>query len=286
MHGVPVDGIVPLCRSFDHAGPIARTVRDAALLYDVLHGSTPGEGLAQTYQRAGGPPGARGRRGGGRRRARAGGRLRVGWPKEYFFERVAPEVRRAVGAARQALETAGVPVEEVSIPRLAEGNSATVGIALAEAYQFHRAAGYYPARAAEYSEEVRARLERGERITAADYLDARDVCRAATREFWNWNGRVDAFLVPTVPIAAPRIGEEAVTVAGETENSREALLRLCRTANYTGMPAITVPCGATPGGLPVGAQLIGFWWHEAELLWLAERIEEAALWRPPRGAVE
>jgi aspartyl-tRNA(Asn)/glutamyl-tRNA(Gln) amidotransferase subunit A len=274
---VPMDGIVPLCESLDHAGPLARTVGDAALLYEVMRGE-------EKRGKAGGakPPLQRRMRGG----RGSGRRLRVGWPRDWFFERVAPEVLAAIEEARHVWERRGVQFSEVALPLLEAANRATVPIALAEAYQYHRQAGYFPARAADYSEDVRARLEKGAGIAAADYLDARALCRRATEEFRKCEERVDVLLAPTVPIAAPRIGEERVSVAGAEEDVRGALLRLCRPANLWGTPAISIPCGATPEGLPIGAQLIGFEERERELLGLAEMYEDATEWHGRRPGID
>ncbi len=257
---VPMDGIVPLCASLDHCGPITRTVGDAALLYEVMRG---GRGARTAH-------------------ARPARRLRLGWPENYFFERLAPEVKSAVDAAVRALEKRGVRITPLKLPQVAAANCASLPIALAEAYQYHREAGYFPARAAEYSEDVCARLEWGAAITAADYLDARGVVARATQEFLECAQRVDALVAPTVPIPAPRIGEERVTTGGEEEEVRGALLRLCRPANLWGAPAISIPCGATREGLPIGLQFIGFEGREAALWQLAGLYESATEWHDRR----
>ncbi|HKO05609.1 MAG TPA: amidase [Candidatus Acidoferrales bacterium] len=279
---VPVDGIVPLCASLDHVGPITRTVGDASLLYDAMRGlagRTKDGGPAHA-----GPP--LNRRGGNARQRPGSRPVRVGLPRDYFFDRLAPEVMAAIQAARGVWEKRGVRFAEVALPQLEAANRATLPIALAEAYQYHRAAGYFPARAADYSEDVRARLEKGASVTAADYLDARAVCRRSTEELRSCGERVDALLAPTVPIAAPRIGQERVAIAGAEEDVRGALLRLCRPANLWGAPAISIPCGATAEGLPIGAQLIGFEGREAELLTLAEMFEQATEWHARRPSLE
>jgi len=257
---VPMDGIVPLCASLDHCGPIARTVGDAALLYQAMRSGRP----TRTARR--GSP----------------GRLRVGRPDDYFFERLAPEVMDAVEAAMRVFEKCGVRITKVKLAQASAANRASLPIALAEAYQYHREAGYFPARAAEYSEDVRARLKKGAGITAADYLDARAVVARATQEFLQCAHRVDALVAPTVPIPAPRIGEESVAIGGEQEDVRGALLRLCRPANLWGAPAISIPCGATREGLPIGLQLIGFEAREAALWQLAEMYERATEWHVRR----
>jgi len=271
---VPVDGIVPLCVSLDHAGPLARTVEDATVLYEAMRGAA-GEkndgGVKPPLRRRGGRWSGRG--------------LRVGWPRDFFFNRIAPDVLAAIRAARGVWEKRGVRFAEMDLLQIDAANRATLPIALAEAYQYHRAAGYFPARAADYSEDVRSRLEKGAGITAADYLDAREVCRRSREEFRKCGERVDAVLAPTVPIAAPRIGQERVEVAGAEEDVRGALLRLCRPANLWGAPAISIPCGATREGLPIGAQLIGFEGREGELLGLAEMYEGETEWKARRPAV-
>jgi len=264
---VPVDGIVPLCASLDHAGPITRTVDDAALLYKAMRTTVGRENARREKQ--------------GRR-----GRLRIGWPHDYFVDRVAPQVMAAIHAARELLERRGAKFMTVSLTRLEAANRATLPVALAEAYQYHRAAGYFPARAADYSDDVRGRLERGAAVTAADYLDALAAFRNSTEEFQKCGEQVDALLAPTVPIPAPRIGEDRVPVGGEDEDVRGALLRFCRPANVWGAPAISIPCGATPEGLPIGLQLIGFAGREAELLRAARLYEQATDWhlrRPKLG---
>jgi len=257
---VPMDGIVTLCASLDHAGPIARRVEDAALADAALRG------VRETRLAA-------------RRPVRG---LRLGWPEGYFFERLDAQVAAAVDAARRLFAQRGVRMVPVRLPQLEAANRASTPIALAEAYQFHRAAGYFPARAAEYSDDVRGRLEKGEAITAADYLDAKSVVAGATREFCECAGRVDALLVPTVPVSAPRIGEDRVSVAGAMEDTRAALLRLCRPANLWGAPAISIPCGATGEGLPIGLQLIGFTGREDALFALAQFYERETRWHERR----
>ena len=261
---VPVDGIVPLCLSLDHCGPLTRTVRDASLLYDVMRGGVRSKGRPPSGSVRG---------------------MRVGWPTNYFFERLAPEVATAAEAARRVLEKLGVRFRTVRLPQIDAANRATLPIALAEAYQYHRQAGFFPARAAEYSDDVRGRLEKGAAITAADYLDARAVVARSTQEFQACAQQVDALVAPTVPILAPRIGQERVTIGDEEEDVRGALLRFCRPANLWGAPAISVPCCAAPSRLPIGLQLIGFAGGESELLSLALAYESATEWHTCRPAL-
>ncbi len=265
---VSCHGVVPLCPSFDHVGLLARTVADAAILlggvagHDRLDGTTARR-LVPDY------------RSGLRRPLR---KFRLGRPREYFWEKLDAEVRRAVEAASLSFERCGAVVEEISLPHIAESVEPSTHIALAEARYFHESAGYFPARAADYSEEVRKRLEMGAKVRAVDYLKALEVRKVVQGDFEAAFARVDAILAPTAPIVAPRISEERVRIGSEEESVRSALLRLNRPANLTGLPAISVPCGFTPAGLPVGLQLIGRAFDEATLLRIACAYEQATEW--------
>ena len=118
----------------------------------------------------------------------------------------------------------------------------------------------------------------GTQVSAVDYLRAFEVKQQVESDFESAFERLDAILAPAVPIAAPRIGEKEVTIAGGKETVRPALVRLNRPANLTGHPAISIPCGFTRDGLPVGLQLIGPRWAEARLLSIALAYEEATEW--------
>jgi aspartyl-tRNA(Asn)/glutamyl-tRNA(Gln) amidotransferase subunit A len=166
----------------------------------------------------------------------------------------------------------------VSLPHLADSLEASANIALAEATHYHQSQGFYPARADEYGADVRSRLKMGTEVRAADYLRAFEVKRQMENDFESAFDRVDAILAPAVPIAAPPIGESEVKIAGEKETVRSALVRLNRPANMTGHPAISVPCGFTQAGLPMGLQLIGPRWGEARLLAIALAYEQATAW--------
>ncbi len=110
------------------------------------------------------------------------------------------------------------------------------------------------------------------------YLQALEVKRQVERDFELAFKRVDAILAPAVPIAAPLIGDGEVIIEGQKETVRSALVRLNRPANLTGHPAISIPCGFTREGLPVGLQLIGPKWGEATLLAIAFAFEQTTDW--------
>jgi aspartyl-tRNA(Asn)/glutamyl-tRNA(Gln) amidotransferase subunit A len=148
-------------------------------------------------------------------------------------------------------------------------------IAWAEATHYHQQAGWFPRCATEYGEDVRKRLEMGATVSAVSYLQALEFREKFIVSFHETlvANEVDALVTPTTPIAAPKIGEDSVCINGSSYPTRGLLLRLNRPANLSGVPAISVPCGLTQGGLPVGLQFIGGWTDEPLLLELARDFE-------------
>lgn len=270
---VSVAGVIPLAESLDHAGPLARSVADACIMLQAVAGQYPEGATPADFRIL------------ARNRSQ---RFRLGWPSEYFFERVAPEVQRAIEAATKVFRSAGARIEEVTLPHLGDSPEPSANIALAEATHYHQSQGFYPARAAEYGGDASNRLEMGTQVRAVDYLKAFEVKRQMENDFELAFERVDAIIAPAAPIAAPRIGEKEVMIAGQKETVRSALVRLNRPANMTGHPALSVPCGFTQDGLPMGLQLIGPRWAEARLLAIAFIYEEATAWHnwhPPEPPV-
>jgi aspartyl-tRNA(Asn)/glutamyl-tRNA(Gln) amidotransferase subunit A len=268
---VSVAGVIPLAETFDHAGPIARNVTDACILLQAMMGRYPKKIAPPDYRRL---------------RKNRTRRFRLGWPRQYFFDRVDEELSGIFEAARKAFVSIGARVEDVSLEKPAESAEPSTNIALAEATHYHKRMGYFPARAAEYGEDVRQRLEMGETILAEDYLRAMAWRFELAAEFDKAFERFDAILAPASPVPAPRIGEKEVSIRGERETVRSALVRVNRPANFTGHPAISVPCGFTRAGLPVGLQMIGPRFSEARLIGIALGYEDATEWHERRPSLE
>jgi len=259
---VSAEDVIPLSPTLDFVGPMARTAEDAALLLEPIfvHGKNERKVVP------GRVPSSRARR------------PCLGIPKEFFLEVLDAEVEAAFGVAVKILEKRGARVKEVALPQIKETEDAGNEIAWAEATLYHENAGWYPERAAEYGEDVRKRLAMGTQVTAVSYLRAmefREKFKGLFQEALE-ESSVDALMVPTTPIAAPRIGEGSVSIQGKTHATRGLLLRLNRPANLAGVPAISVPCGLTKDGLPVGLQFIAEWTDEALLLELARDFERAS----------
>jgi aspartyl-tRNA(Asn)/glutamyl-tRNA(Gln) amidotransferase subunit A len=273
---VSVFGTMPLSPSLDHVGPIARSVTDAAILLGLIAGRDP---LDPTSS----PRSVEDYRGALRKPLR---KFRLGRPREHYWEKLDPEVRRATEAAVRDMEKRGAVVREVSLPHLKESLDAATDISLAEALHVHEAAGYFPVRAAEYSEEVRHRIDAGAKVPAHRYLAGFDVRKRLLAEFDAAFREVDAVVAPTVPVPAPPVGAESLQIGGEQIGVRAAIVGHCRPANFTGLPAISIPCGFTRDALPVGLQLIGRAFDEVTLLRIAFSYERANDWRARHPRIE
>src|SRR5271154_2646173 len=261
---VSTAGVVPLGITFDCAGPIARSVTDACILLEAIAGKYPRGETRPDHRKL---------------RRNLPRRFRIGVPKEFFFERLDGEVAHLIEAAAKKFESLGARVEQVSLPRLTGAIDQASQLVIGEINEYHESQGYYPARAAEYGDDVRGHLEWGHKLLAVDYLRALPKRREIAEDFQAAFEEVDVILAPTSPIPAPRVGEPTVHAPGESESIvRAELLRFTRPANQTGFPAISIPCGFTREGLPVGLQLMGPRWGEARLLSIALAYEEATEW--------
>ena len=263
---VNAEDVIPLSTTLDCVGPLARTVEDAALVLDAIL-------VRRKNERKLSP---------GRLSSTRVRRPRLGIPKEFFLEILDGEVQAAFEVALRFLKKRGARFKEVSIPQLLETEDAGNQIAWSEALLYHQQAGWFPEYAADYGEDVRARLEMGTKVTAVSYLRARQVRAKFIESFRRVlvSNELDALVVPTTPITATRIGEESVSIEGVAHPVRALLLRLNRPANLAGVPAISVPCGLTKGGLPVGLQFIAAWNDEYLLLEIARGFEQEC---PPPG---
>ncbi|HEV8315941.1 MAG TPA: amidase [Vicinamibacterales bacterium] len=249
LREVPTGGVVPLSPTMDHVGPLCRSVDDAALLFDVLRGAQPG-GLRPASD-------ARG--------------VRLAIPRGYFFALLDQQVASSFDLACERLRNAGVIVDDADIPHASDIAAVYLHIVLAEAAAYH--AKTLESRADEYTQPVRLRLEMGRYILAEDYIRAlrgREVLRREVSAVLE--GR-DGLLLPSLAVPATKLGVSAVRVGGLDEPVRNITLRLTQLFNVTGHPAVTVPCGATVEGLPIGAQLVGHLGRTTELLHVARATE-------------
>jgi aspartyl-tRNA(Asn)/glutamyl-tRNA(Gln) amidotransferase subunit A len=266
---VNTDGTIPLSPRLDCVGPLARSAQDAALLLDPILVRAKHEQRVSTASKA----------------SSQKQKIRLGLPDEFFFNIISSDVLRVFQAALHSLCKLGAKIKNVSIPLLEETENAGNQIAWPEATHYHQQAGWFPARAAEYGEDVRTRLEMGTKVSATAYLEALELRDKFIQQLHlvMADAGVDALVVPTTPITAPLINEETTRVNEKHHPTRALLLRNNRPANLAGVPAISIPCGFTPGGLPVGLQLIGAVTDEHLLLRIAHAFEreQPHMFRPP-----
>lgn len=258
---VSLRGAVPLSWSLDHAGPMARRVTDAAVLLDVIAGPDKADpasaDVATDDYIAEIDDGVAG--------------WRVGVIADEWLGDVDAEVRAAVRAAVDALTSAGAWVDELEAPDLPDAARLNGLMTTADAAAFHRER--MEQTPGDFGQDVLTRLRRGAAYGAADYADARRRQTILKRTFASWfvehGGALDVVVLPTTPIAAPRIsGLDAVATA-------PILTRLTAPFNFTGLPAMSVPCGVTADGLPIGLQIVGAPWAERRVLRVGRAYELA-----------
>ncbi len=269
---VPLAGVFPLGWSLDHAGPIARSVDDAALLFEVMAGRAPTSAAAA-------PPPARAPLAG----------VRIGVPRPFFWEALDPEVARAAEAALEVLRGLGATVEETAIPFADRAGAAMAIIQSVEATALHEAR--LRAHPEAFGREVRARLDRGFFVPGTMLVRAQRARAFLTRAFVEALSDFDACVMPATAEPAPTLARSEAAAAGRAPSLSVPLTRLTNPFNLTGCPAASVPCGFTAAGLPVGLQIAARPHGEASILAVARAYERATPWhdrRPPlapaRGA--
>ena len=264
---VSVDGVTTLCWSLDHVSIFTRTVEDCALMLNAIAGYNPLDPASadvpvQDYTKA----------------INDGSRpLRIGVPKEDVWDGVDPEIQAAV---RTAIETmAGsdnTSVVDVSIPLLPTCGDLATSLMGAEAITSH--GELLKEHASSLDPKMRPRLERGLGVSAVDYINAQKARAALSRQVKIVLEEVDLLAFPTTAIVAPTRGTDEVEIEGIKVPVLGALARLNRLGNLTGLPAVSVPCGFSKQGLPIGLQLVGRLFDEATLLRAANAYEQATDW--------
>ena len=265
-------GVFPLSHSLDTVGPMARTVRDTAITLNAIagHDSRDLSSAARPRQDyiVGLDNGVRG--------------LRVGVPQEYFYDSIDDEITDAIKAVAGILEGLGAVVEDVSIPVLDQSIPISGAILITEAAEIHM--DNLRNRPEDFGADVRERLYIGAATSAVDYIKAQRARVVFNREVAEVMKSYDLLLAPTVPIGAPNLEDQVVAVAGEQHQKLAVMPRLTRPFNLTGAPTISLPCGFTSDGMPIGMQLSGRAFEDGLVLQAAQSYESATEWhtrRPP-----
>jgi aspartyl-tRNA(Asn)/glutamyl-tRNA(Gln) amidotransferase subunit A len=259
-HGrVSLRGVIPLSWNLDHSGPMARCVRDVTLLLQPIAGYDPEDPYSANV-----PvedyllhleEGVRG--------------WRIALAADPFFSIADPEVLTAVEEAAKVFEDLGARVRQVELPWAREAARANGLMVTSDAATFHR--DRLREHPEDFGPDVLQRLRSGAAVTTEEYILARRTQTLARREAERFFEEYDLLITPTTPMAAPRRGADAV------ERARQ-LTRFTATFNLTGLPALSLPCGFTSEGLPIGLQIVGPSWSEAHVLRAGNAYEQATPW--------
>jgi aspartyl-tRNA(Asn)/glutamyl-tRNA(Gln) amidotransferase subunit A len=268
---VSLRGIVPLAWSLDHVGPMTKCVRDAAIMLSAMAGydakdPTSADEKVPAFARA---------------LKKDVKRLRIGIDPSFCYAGVDDEVRASLKEALKLLESLGARIVEVSLPGIELTSVVESILITTESAAYHE--DNLRNRAADYGDDVRGLLEGGSVFSAVHYIKAQRLRRMIQQEFAEAFQKIDLFALPGSPVAAPFIGAETVSIGGVEMEVPMALLRFACPSNLTGLPAISVPCGLSREGLPMGLQLVGRAFDEATLLRAAYTFEASTEPLPKPG---
>jgi aspartyl-tRNA(Asn)/glutamyl-tRNA(Gln) amidotransferase subunit A len=257
---VSLQGVIPLSWNLDHAGPMARTVTDAALLLQAIAGydpddpvsvALPVDNLLATLD-----AGVTG--------------WRIALATDAHFGEADPEVISAVRRAATVFEELGARVEAVDLSQGREAAQMNALMTTSDAAAFHR--DRLRDHPHQFGADVLARMERGAQFTSTEYILARRFQSEWRRRLERLFEQFDLLLTPATPITAPVIeGLDAIEAARQ-------LTRCTAPFNLAGLPALSVPCGLSAAGLPIGLQIVAAPWHEARVLRAGRAFENATQW--------
>jgi aspartyl-tRNA(Asn)/glutamyl-tRNA(Gln) amidotransferase subunit A len=274
---VSTTGVIPLSWSLDHVGPLTRTTKDAALVLQAIAGydqrdtasmDAPVPDCAATI-------------------SNSTSSLRLGIPRAYFWEELDPEIAAAMEAALAVLKKMTASQRDIA-PLATDATYSSwtdpyAAVFTAEAYAYHK--DYIEKSPQLYQAATLKRLRVGSEVTAAKYIWSRREMEKVRRSIVQVFENVDVLITPTVRIPPFTIADLQADL--DTVRARElAMLHNTRALNLTALPTISVPCGFTSNGLPIGMQITGRPGDEATVLRLAHGYEQATDWHkrePPLG---
>lgn len=260
---VSLEEIIPLSSTLDHAGPITRCVADSAFLLDAIAQPNLWNMNAKKTEAE---------------ISRGVRSFRIGIPRQYFFDHVHAEVKKAVLAAAGIFEQLGAGLVEIDLKGMGQTERIAAEITGCEALAYHEQ--WLSRKSGSYGEDVRLRLEQSRSATAAAYIRTMAQLRAYAQEFDRVfeQEKVEVILAPTLPAPAPPLNTGEIKIGRHREDVRRAMLRLTRPANVSGLPAISLPCGFSSERLPIGLQIIGRRDGDASVLRVAHAYESATPW--------
>ena len=257
---VSLRGVFPLSWNLDHVGPLTRCVRDAALIFQLIAVYDPQDPTSikmptDDYL--------------GHLTDDVKGR-KVALGVGDYIESSDPEVLTVLHEAVRVLESLGCQVQEENVDWMREAALANKTMTQSDGAAVHR--DRLKEHPDWFGDDIRRRLEDGAKTTSTEYILARRVQTESKKKCEQFFESYDFLITPTTPIAAPTIeGHDAVEQAGR-------LTRFTSPFNLTGLPALSLPCGFTSEGLPIGLQILSGAWQEANVLNLGYAFEQATEW--------
>lgn len=259
-------GVMDLSWSSDHVGPMCRTAADCALMMNVIAGHDPADPASSRRSHTDFTS----------QLGRSLRGLKIGVPRDYFFENVDLEIESAVRAAIELLRSEGAVVTEISMPWVEMGRAVNVAVLLPEAAAVHRTR--LAERGDKYSPAVRHRLEAGLEVSAVDYIHAQ---RARTM-FGDMMARamqdVDVLITPTVPIQTPTLVETTPPPGNPSAVSGGDFPNFTGVFDATGQPSLSLNCGFTNDGMPIGMMISGDAFNDAMVLGVGDAYQRATDW--------
>jgi aspartyl-tRNA(Asn)/glutamyl-tRNA(Gln) amidotransferase subunit A len=258
---VSTRGVIPLSWSLDHVGPMTRTVADTAILLQALAGYDPRDtnsvdAVPPDYAKVLG------------QKVSA---FRIGIPRAVFFEGVDPEIEQAVNDALQVLRRLTASTRDVELPKYQR-----LPVVGAEAYAFH--SPYFTKTPELYKTPTRQRIEGGSRISASEYIEGKRELDRLRREVADVFSTVDLLVTPTAPILPQTVEEALKDPVVPQPGGVAPSLRNTQPFDIYGLPTISIPCGFSRTGLPIGLQISGRHLGEPQVLALAHAFEQATEW--------
>lgn len=238
--------------TLDHVGPLTKNMADLGVMMNAMTGKNYSSALSEDIRG-----------------------LRIGVPKNYFTILIDSETDKLYRKALENLEQLGAILIDIDIPFSAEDLALSFGIGIAEAGFVHEQSILSVLDS--FGPDVKASLESSHAITALDYIKALKRKNELTLQFEQVFQMVDVIATPTMPDTTQPIGKEQMTIDGVTDSTFNSMIRIPAVFNLTGQPALSIPCGIAPNGLPVGLQLASAAWNEQVLLRTGFAYEQSFL---------
>lgn len=250
-------GVIPYCWSLDHVGIFSKTVKDTAFVFESLadqkkldkHYSHKHSFQASDDLRT----------------------IRIGIPTSFFFEQLDDYINRAVQNAIRLSAQSKAELIEIDMPSMEMTRTVSLIIQLPEMLSYH--SRYLPKRKNFYGEDLLAGMALGQFILAEHYIRAKRMVQWYRQKMDEIFNKVDFIITPSCPVIAPRIEVDHIDWGYQREPIGNAITRYTSFFNMTGHPAISIPCGLHPSGLPMGVQLVGRHFDDKTLLKVAQVLE-------------